>query len=189
MKRWGKLNPIRFDEKELKTDLGKGNFIFVGSSNDMFSDGLQHDWICKTLAHIRKYPDNKYFFQTKNVENFSYYMSLIPCDSVLCTTVETNRHYSEVSRFAPETYIRTLEMFKINNMLDSYITIEPIMDFDLNDFVKMLKQCNPKQINIGADSGNNNLPEPSKDKIIELISELEKFTKVKQKKNLSRLLK
>ena len=46
----------------------------------------------------------------------------------------------------------------------------------------------PIQVNIGADSGGNNLPEPSKEKIIELIFELEKFTKVKQKKNLKRLL-
>ena len=32
MKQWGQLNPVRFDEKELNTDLGSGNFIFVGSS-------------------------------------------------------------------------------------------------------------------------------------------------------------
>jgi hypothetical protein len=35
MKRWGKLKPARFDQKELKTDLGSNNFIFVGSSCDM----------------------------------------------------------------------------------------------------------------------------------------------------------
>ena len=28
MKRWGKQPPVHFDEKELKTDLGKNNFIF-----------------------------------------------------------------------------------------------------------------------------------------------------------------
>jgi hypothetical protein len=27
MKRWGKQKPVRFDKKELKTDLGKDNFI------------------------------------------------------------------------------------------------------------------------------------------------------------------
>ena len=30
----------RFDSKELKTNLGSGNFIFVGSSNDMFSKDI-----------------------------------------------------------------------------------------------------------------------------------------------------
>ena len=62
MKRWGKLNTVRFDEKELKTDLGKGNFIFVGSSCDMFANDINSDWIIKTIEHCAKYPDNKYLF-------------------------------------------------------------------------------------------------------------------------------
>ena len=41
MKRWGKLKPARFDEKELKTDFG--NFIFVGSSNDLFAKGISDE--------------------------------------------------------------------------------------------------------------------------------------------------
>jgi len=49
MKRWGKLNPVRFDEKELKTDLGSGNFIFVGSSCDMWAENIPDKWIFKTL--------------------------------------------------------------------------------------------------------------------------------------------
>lgn len=40
MKRFGKLNKVRFDAKELKTDLGTGNFIFVGSSCDMFAENI-----------------------------------------------------------------------------------------------------------------------------------------------------
>ena len=45
VKRWGRQNPIRFDESELKTDLGEGNFIFVGSSCDMFADTIPEQWI------------------------------------------------------------------------------------------------------------------------------------------------
>jgi molybdopterin converting factor small subunit len=36
-----------FDEKELKTDLGKGNFIFVGSSCDMWAQNIPEEWIEK----------------------------------------------------------------------------------------------------------------------------------------------
>lgn len=54
MKRWGKLKPTRFDEKELKTDLGKDNFIFVGSSCDMFAEKIPNEWIEKTLEHCQK---------------------------------------------------------------------------------------------------------------------------------------
>ena len=51
----------------------------------------------------------------------------------------------------------------------------------------MIKFCHPQQVNIGADSGNNGLPEPSHGKIDALIEELNIFTTVKLKANLKRL--
>jgi hypothetical protein len=71
---------------------------------------------------------------------------------------------------------------------DKYVTIEPIMDFDLEPMVELIKSCSPIQVNIGADSGGNKLSEPSKGKVLDLIAELEKFTKIHNKKNLGRLL-
>jgi len=47
----------------------------------------------------------------------------------------------------------------------------------------------PEQVNIGANSGGHKLPEPSKNKILMLIDELNKFTKIHNKKNLGRILK
>ena len=182
MKRWVKLNPIRFDEKELKTDLGKGNFIFVGSSCDMWAQNIPEEWIEKTLNYCDKF-DNKYLFQTKN----PYNIRRILChDSNVCVTLETNRHYPEIMRNSPIPAQRVEQMKYIRHPL--YITIEPLMDFDLPEFVEMLKICNPIQINIGADSGNNNLPEPSKEKVLQLINEIQKFTTIHNKKNLKRLL-
>ncbi|OQA00447.1 MAG: hypothetical protein BWY70_00699 [Bacteroidetes bacterium ADurb.Bin408] len=71
-----------------------------------------------------------------------------------------------------------------------YITIEPILDFDLDHFVNMLGlDFQPIQVNIGADSHGHKLPEPPKTKLLELISALESFTTVHQKPNLKRLLK
>jgi hypothetical protein len=67
---------------------------------------------------------------------------------------------------------------------ETMITIEPIMDFDLTKMLRIIHMAEPSQVNIGADSGNNHLPEPPKEKVIELISELQKFTTVYQKKNL-----
>lgn len=67
---------------------------------------------------------------------------------------------------------------------DRYVTIEPIMDFDLPKLVELIKMCEPIQVNIGADSGNNNLPEPS---AIDLIEELKQFTTISKKNNLKRL--
>ncbi len=68
------------------------------------------------------------------------------------------------------------------------ITVEPIMEFDINGFVELIKECQPDQVNIGADSGRHNLPEPPKGKVLELIQELKKFTTVVEKKNLGRLV-
>lgn len=181
MKRWGKLNPVRFDEKELNTDLGKGNFIFVGSSNDMFT--VDFDWTQKTLDYCNKF-DNKYFFQSKNTFAFQNKALRFPKNSVFCTTIETNRIYKDTMGNTLSPANRAYHMPKNN-----YITIEPILEFDLKELINMLKIAEPKQINIGADSGGNNLFEPSKSEILDLIYELEKFTKVKQKKNLLRLLK
>jgi DNA repair photolyase len=183
MKRWGKLNPVRFDEKELKTDLGKDNFIFVGSSCDMFADDIPEMWIEKTLLICDNFTENKYLFQTKNPKNIR---RILAHESIVCITIESDIYYKDVMKNSPMPLLRFEESKYIRHPL--YITIEPIMDFNIDLFHLHLKDLNPVQINIGADSGNNNLPEPPKEKILELISELEKFTKVKQKSNLKRLL-
>jgi len=185
MKKWGNLNPVRFDEKELKIGMGSDKFIFVGSSCDMFARNIPVEWIYKTLDHCKEF-DNKYFFQTKNPLSLLSLCSHLPENSVVCTTIETNRKYIEMGN-APDTYNRAVCFSKIP--LEKYVTIEPILDFDLNELVELIKLCRPMQVNIGADTGGHKMPEPGKEKIFELITELEKFTKVELKKNLNRLMR
>jgi hypothetical protein len=180
MKRWGKLKPARFDKQELDTDLGKDNFIFVGSSCDMWADNIPDEWIIATLRHCDRF-DNSYLFQTKNPRNIR---RILAQNSHVCVTLETNRHYPEIMRNCPTPAQRVEQMRLIRHPL--FVTIEPIMDFDLHVFVEMLKECDPIQVNIGADSGNNNLPEPPPEKVLELIAELEKFTTIYKKTNLQR---
>ena len=105
----------------------------------------------------------------------------------LCTTIETNRVYPEIMRNAPDPIVRAFDFANIP-IEGKYITIEPVMDFDLYSLVKMVYSCKPQQVNIGADSMSKNLPEPSASQIESLIQELSVFTTVKQKKNLKRLL-
>lgn len=69
-----------------------------------------------------------------------------------------------------------------------FITIEPIMDFDMAGMVELIKTCEPEQVNIGADSKYNGLPEPSKGKVLELIAQLEAFTKVNRKETIYKIL-
>jgi DNA repair photolyase len=189
MKRWGKLKPVRFDEKELKTDLGTGNFIFVGSSCDMFAENIPDEWIKKTLKHMEKF-DSKYLLQTKNPTRVLDFIDacVITDKCVICTTIESNRDLLEIKRNSPDVFKRAMAMNELSQIIDTYVTIEPIMDFDMDIMVKLIKECEPLQVNIGADSGRNNLPEPSKEKVLQLVSELEKFTIIHNKSNLQRLL-
>ena len=185
VKRWGKLNPVRLDEKEFKTDLGTGNFIFVGSSCDMFSENIPDEWINKTLEHCKNF-ENRYLFQTKNPKRI---LNLKLPKSVICTTIESDLFYSEIMANSPKPYERAKYMKIISDCgFETFVTIEPIMDFSLDNLIKLIKQCSPKQVNIGADSGRNNLPEPSKAKVLELVSELQKFTTIHKKSNLQRLI-
>jgi len=189
MKRWGKQNPVRLDAKELKTDLGSGNFIFVGSSCDMWANDIPNEWIIDTLTHCAKYPDNKYLFQSKNPKAFIGYAVFITAikDISLCTTIETNRWYDSIMNNSPHPQNRALAMSLIP-IKEKYVTIEPLIDFDLISFVEMIKRCEPLQVNLGADSGRNGLPEPSKEKVLQLIDELQKFTTIHNKSNLKRIL-
>jgi len=184
-----KLGPRRFDASELKTNLGSGNVIFVGSSNDMFAETVPAEWIQKTLLHCKDYPGNQYLFQSKNPERFKMYMGWFPEHVILGTTIETNRWYGEYRvSYAPAPFQRVVAMqsFAERNIYPM-VTIEPIMDFDLEIMVKWMKCLRPRWINIGADSKGHNLPEPTAEKTMSLIEELRKFTQVKVKPNLKRI--
>jgi hypothetical protein len=188
-KRFGSPGPIRLVEKELKTNLGKGHFIFVGNATDMFAADVPVPDVKAVINRCLEFSDNKYLFQSKNTCGLGIYERYLPENSVLCTTIETNREYYPIMGEAPLPRIRVYYFSYLHAYFEKHVTIEPIMDFDLPEFVEMIKQCAPAQVNIGADSGRNGLPEPPAGKVLELISELEKFTKVVRKPNLERLLK
>jgi hypothetical protein len=186
MKRWGEQKPLRLDNIEMKTHLGSGNFIFVGSSTDMFAADVCGTWITSVLNFMSEF-ENSYLLQSKNPYGFIEFEEIIPNDTVVCTTIETNRWYSDIMGNSPYPWDRALSMEKIQ--LQKYVTIEPIMDFDLDKMVELIRMCDPVQVNIGSDSGKNNLPEPSRDKLIALIDEVKKFTTIHKKLNLERLMR
>ena len=133
MKRWGHLKDIRFDNKELKTNLGSGNFIFVGSSNDMFSNGIPDEWIKRTLDYCKRF-NNQYLFQTKNPARLNDFV--LPDRTVVCTTIESNRNFKDIMRNSPSPEERVKGMAAID--LPKYITIEPVLDFDTEELLDMV---------------------------------------------------
>ena len=192
MKVW-KQKPLRLVEKELTDDLGKENFIFVGSSTDMFAKDVPEEWIAKVLNHCAKH-QNKYLFQTKSparLLHFNPYLISIVVNNVrkivLGTTIETNRFYKEFMGNAPKPVKRAESLSGF--LYPKMVTIEPILDFDLEPLVEIIKSIDPEWVNIGADSKGHKMPEPSKEKVLTLISELKKFTDVKIKDNLKRIIR
>ena len=173
----------RFVEKELNTNLGYGRTIFVCSTGDMFGAWVPDKWIYKVLNHCKKF-DNTYLFQSKNPRRFVDLLPLIP-NIILGTTIETNRE--EYRGQAPERLDRVESMIFLRRFFKTMISIEPIMDFDVDEMFNLLDLIRPEFVSIGADSKNHNLPEPSADKIRDLIIQLKGITKVKIKQNLRRL--
>jgi DNA repair photolyase len=175
------------DESELRANLGKDNFIFICSGCDLFHPENPDVWIRRVIDHTRKF-DNRYLWHTKNPQRFLNYTESFKRNDVLCTTIETNFHIPEKMGNAPSPEERAAAMAVIGDY-QRMITIEPIMKFDLKKFLYMILCAQPVQVNIGADSGNNGLPEPTAKEIKSLIQVLEKYTKVVMKDNLNRIVK
>jgi DNA repair photolyase len=180
---------IRLLEKELAKDEGEGNTIFVQDMGDLFAENVPSEFILTILNHLKKYQKNTYLFQTKNPKRFLEFESDFPDNIILGTTIETNKQeiLNKISK-APSIEERKYWM-KMVGFCKIFLTLEPLIDFDLKELVEIIRDINPDFVNIGADSKNHNLPEPSKNKVKELIEELKAFTEIRKKENLGRLLK
>ncbi len=180
----------RLIESELKVNYGTNKIIFIEHMNDLFERHIDDSLKMKILEHCRKYPDNTYVLQTKNPEEAFRFMGFLPYKFMMGTTIESDKYYPVISK-APSPYSRYIN---IRNFKEGghkiFLTIEPIMDFDLEIFSSWIIDTKPDFINIGADSKGCNLPEPSKKKLLEFIEILQKNKiNIKKKSNLGRLLK
>lgn len=188
---------IRLEEECFKDKFGSNKFIFVGSGIDIFANDIPDNWITHVLDYChRDNTDlfgtrNRFLFQSKNPSRLLKYINHpIFQNAVVCTTIETNRYYPLIMNNAPVVEERAVAMNKIAEKgIPTYLTIEPIMDFDLDELVYLIKLCQPEQINIGANTNLNiRLPEPSKEKIHQLIGTINSDYKLELKSNLGRLL-
>jgi len=181
-----KVGELRLDEKSLNDDLGKGNTIFVGSSTDMFADAVPTEWISRVLSRCNFRIGNTYLFQTKNPSRFFDFLESFPSGVILGTTIETNR---ESPSTAPDAMSRMIAMSaEPLKGFTKFVSIEPVMDFDLPILSSWMYRIRPKFISIGADSKGNNLTEPDAEKLKLFIGEMQKLTEVKVKTNLGRIM-
>jgi len=184
------VGELRLDDKELTLDLGRDKKIFVGSSTDMFADEVSKVDIEDVLKHCGKYLGNTYYFQSKNPGRFLSFVTYLNqiSNCYIGTTIESNIEYPVSNAPTP---IRRYEYMKMLRKMffNVFISIEPIMNFDLEVIVGWIKNIRPVFVSIGAESKRNKLIEPNSDKIMALIDRIKGITEVKQKNNLKRLLK
>lgn len=179
------LSNLRLHRREPLEFAGEHPVIFVCSGNDLGAAPFQVQ--LEILDKCCKFPENFYLIQSKNPSGLKRDEGHFPPNVLIGTTVETNRSevLSKISR-APEPRARleALAGFDCPRM----VSIEPIMDCNPEILSGWIQDAGVDFISIGADSKGHHLPEPTGEKIAELIERLKGFTKIKKKRNLRRLL-
>jgi DNA repair photolyase len=145
-----------------------GEFIFTCASGDVAF--CSTTYLQRIVDRIRSEPDKTFLLQSKNPATFSR----VECarNLILGTTIETNRDdLGRAMSNAPAPSERFAALRQINHAR-KMVTVEPIMEFDLDVMVDWISQIQPEMVWIGYDSKKNNLPEPSHEKVEALGNEL-----------------
>lgn len=179
--------PIRLLEEEFAVDYGKGKTIFIEHQNDLFAKDVPNEFIKRVIAHCLLFPENTYMFQTKNPVRFRDWLAFLPVNSILGTTIETNRNMESISE-APSSFSRMIGMINLPSCFKRFVTIEPVLDFDVDVLASWIRDIKPDFINLGADSKGHGLEEPTVEKIMLFVEELKKHgIELREKHNLQRL--
>jgi len=185
---------VRLIEKDLKVKYDKKTLekmggvypavIFMEHMNDILAKGVSNKMVQKIINHCNEYPENTYVFQTKNPMRFKDF-TWTP-NAIFGCTIETNRENDLAE--APKREERMQAMKEIVGR--KFLTIEPVLKFDVDILAKWVGEINPEFINLGADSKGHNLPEPTVTEIMALVEALKAYgIDLREKHNLQRLMK
>ena len=174
-------------EKELCRKFRSGQFIFVAYMGDIAF--ATREQFLRILARIREFPETYFLIQSKNPKQLYDWRVdwgiTLPPNVYLGTTIETNRRWGPTK--APPPYERFVYLTGYPHNF-KFLSIEPIMDFDLEELTRWVKLLQPDIIEVGADNYHNNLPEPPWWKVERLLENLRAICpKVIEKEGLQRL--
>jgi len=166
--------------------------IFVCGNSDL--SFCQPHYLYKIIkaikSHNQRHLGKTYFFQSKRPEYFKPFLSELPANAIILTTLETNRDkgYRQISK-APLPTVR-YDQFRSLDYPRKVVTIEPVLDFDLDVFVDWIKSVNPEYVWLGYNSRPKQvqMPEPDEEKMVKFIIELRKNNipiKAKELRNLN----
>jgi len=168
-------------EKEFKRKFKDGAFVFVQDMSDLFADNVQEGFIRTVLEHIKKFPKATFLLLTKNPKRYRGFY--IPDNCICGVTIESNYDFG-VSK-APHPLVRYVHM-KFLNHKRKMVSVEPVEDFDILLFLEMLRDLAPMFVYVGYDNYDNDLTEPTIEKLDVFIKELEKFTEVRVKPSVEK---
>jgi hypothetical protein len=152
--------------------------IFVCGNSDLSfcRPDFMHQIIDSVKRHNQRRPQKTYFFQSKSPGYFKPFLNDLPGNAIILTTLETNRGkgYDKVSKAPPPT-IRYSQLRDLDYPR-KVVTVEPVLDFDLDIFLKWIKNIGPEYVWLGFNSRPKqvDLPEPSEEKMTRFIQALEK---------------
>jgi len=137
------------------------------------------NWMERILARIKQLPDRTFLIQSKDPSVFGNFR--FPDNVRLGTTLETNRDdlYEGISK-APPPSQRYKAMMKLQHPR-KIVTIEPVLDFDVEIMAKWVREVRPEVCYVGYDSKRNYLPEPELQKVKALMTKLRETTNVRAK--------
>jgi len=172
-----------FIEAEMERSFHPGQFVFVAYMGDIFW-AMAPD-VERIIDRIRQFPETTFLFLTKAPEVYLQWEVDFPDNLLLGTTIESNRDH-QVSK-APTAVERFQALSKVAHPR-KFLSIEPIMDFDLGTLVSWVRDLHPEIVEVGADNYRNDLPEPSWGKVSALVCCLSDIVpEVVEKPGLDRL--
>ena len=171
-------------EKEYARHFKKGDFVFIEDMGDLFWDGVSDELVRAVLqmcCWISVTEGARVLILTKNPARMLQFADMLPKTALVGATIETNR--AVACSKAPHPFERVRAMIKLEHP-HKFVCIEPIMDFDLAEFMTMIARIKPEKVAVGYDNHKNNLPEPPLWKTMELINSIEFLDIPIEKKSL-----
>ena len=171
------------NKNEFTSRFAKGDLIFVSDMGDMFGNFTPTKWIVQVLNHIGQFSEADFLFMTKNPDRYLELLPQIPKNAILGATIETTSDeivQTDKLSHAPlpsERYkaMKTLEWDR------KIVSIEPIVDFNLNKFAEWMEDINPFIIYVGYDNYSHKLREPTLKQTTELLNKLSETSLVIRK--------
>lgn len=157
--------------------LGKSKTFFVCSLGDLFGDWMTNDIIIDVLNNCGAADkSNTFLFLTKNPTRYQTFFPKHPhliydLNFIFGATIESNIEHPNISK-APLEFERIQAMRSLPKSVRKFVSIEPVMAFELAGFVRDIVEIAPEFVYIGYDNHGHGLPEPTESELQDLIAAL-----------------